>query len=142
MFTLDDYTEDDIIKIVLLYSKEINFNLTKDIAKLIANRSRLSPRIAKQYVDRINFLITSGYRPKTLRGITTAFNDIGVREGGYTELDIKYMDTLSKLGVTSLQNISRILKIDKDTIINSIEPFLLEKGHIEITAKGRRFVEW
>lgn len=142
VFNLDEYTNDEIATIVVNKGKDINFPINKEVAILVASMSRLSPRVAIQYLKRIRFIISNGYYPKTLRGIKAAFKDIGIYAGGYTELDIRYLKYLSKVGRSSLINLTRALKIDKETIINEIEPFLILNNHVEVSARGRVFKDW
>ena len=137
-----EYSLEDIVSIIIQHSKDIDFEVTEDTAKLIAERCKLSPRIAKQYLERMHFIIEKKYHPLTLNGIINAFKDIGVFEGGYTDADIMYLKLLSKLGKASLQTISGALRMDKATITNDIEPFLIMNGHISIGSKGRQFLGW
>lgn len=141
-YNLDPYTELEIADIILEYAKSLKFKIDKPCAILIAQRSRLSPRVAKQYTNRIHFIIGNNYRQNNQKSILAALNDIGVYEGGYTVADIRYLQTLEKMGVSSLTNLCRILKFDKNSVLNTIEPFLIDRGHVTITAKGRRFVKW
>jgi Holliday junction resolvasome RuvABC ATP-dependent DNA helicase subunit len=142
IYKLDDYTDKEMIEIVVQWSKELKFDLDKETASTIAERARKNPRVAKQYLSRINFIISSGYYPKTVKGVKAAFKDIGVYHGGYTLSDIKYLQFLAKVERASLDTISRALKIDRATILNEIEPFLIERGHISISARGRNFEHW
>lgn len=141
-FTFEEYSEDEIAKIAYAYSLEIKLNMAMDTAKLIARMSRGSPRVAKNYVKRIRFMIMSGYHPMSLQGIKSAFKEIGVFNGGYTTLDMSYLKFIQKVGISSLKMISRSIKVDEDTIKNDIEPFLIEKGHIQIGSRGRKFLTW
>lgn len=142
VFTFDDYSNDEIAEIVYIYATSINLRMEMDTAKLIANRARNNPRIAKKYTKRIKFIIERGYHPMTLRGIKSAFNDVGIFNGGYTDVDISYMKFLAKVGRASLNTISRSIGVDENTIINDVEPFLLDKGHIQISSRGRKFLGW
>lgn len=142
VFTLDEYTNDEIATILVNYGRTIKFSITKDTALLVAERSHQNPRIAKQYLDRMNFIINAGYYKKTLSGIKAAFKDIGVYEGGYTLADIEYLQTLARFGRASLDTMVRSLRVDKATVVNEIEPFLLSRGHIAITPRGRVFLDW
>ena len=67
---------------------------------------------------------------------------IGVYNLGYTNEDIRYLEILRDRGTISLRNLSRILQIDTNTIVREIEPFLIERNHVEITSKGRRLTSW
>jgi Holliday junction DNA helicase RuvB len=142
VFVFQDYSLGELALILRNYGKDRKFKISTQSAMIIADKSRGSPRVAKMYLDRIMLMIDSGYYKKSLRGINAAFKDIGVYEGGYTDLDMRYLSILHDVGQTSLNNLCRLMKLDMFTIKNTIEPFLLEKGHIEITSRGRKFLTW
>ena len=137
-----EYTVENICTIIVNYGKDLNFPITDGTAKLIAERSRGNPRVAKNYLKRVKFIIDRGYHNKTIPGIIAAFEEIGIFKGGYTDLDMRYLKFLSRIGRASLQTISRSLGIDIETLKNHIEPFLMDKGHISITSRGRNFIDW
>ncbi|PNX46009.1 MAG: hypothetical protein BV457_08470 [Thermoplasmata archaeon M9B1D] len=60
-----------------------------------------------------------------------------IYKGGFTELDLKYLDVLKKQKTASLNTLSRALNVPKYTLLNEIEPFLIKKDLINITSKGR-----
>lgn len=142
VYSLEPYSVEEIAQIIMIHGRKIKFRITYETALLIAEKSRLSPRIGEQYLDRIRFMISAGQYRKTVRGINAAFKDVGIYKGGYTVYDIRYLQLLNELGRASLDTLSKTLKIDKSTIQNEIEPFLLDKGHIEIGRGGRKIISW
>lgn len=142
IYNFAEYSLDEISEIISRYSRTKGIFLDKSKSDLFAKYSRNNPRVVKKLFDRVLFIINRGYYKLSIRGIISALNDIGIYSGGYTDLDIQYLQMLSKLVTSSLDNMSRILKIDKNTILNEIEPFLIEKGHIIITSKGRKFINF
>ena len=142
IYNFAEYTDEQLAKIVLNYSREIKLNMAMDTAFMIAKRAGGSPRKAKNYTKRIKFIIHRGYNHMTIKGVGNAFEDIGVLDGGYTDIDISYLKFLAGIGQASLKVISRTIGIDENTILNEIEPFLLENGHITISSRGRKFLGW
>lgn len=142
VYNFATYSDEEISKIVINYSREIKLNMGMDTALMIAKRARGNPRKAKNYTKRIKFIIHRGYYPMTIRGVGNAFEDIGVFDGGYTDIDISYLKFLAGIKQASLKVISRSIGMDENTIKNEIEPFLLENGHIQITSRGRKFLGW
>lgn len=140
--TFSPYSKEDITTITLMYGQEIGLTINKETAALISARARGSPRVAKNLTMRIKFIIDQGYYTMSLQGVKSAFNDIGVFHGGYTELDIRYLKVLESSKNSSLSSLSRRLGIDEETMKNIIEPFLLDKNHIKISSKGRQFISW
>jgi Holliday junction resolvasome RuvABC ATP-dependent DNA helicase subunit len=76
------------------------------------------------------------------RNLERILDMLGVYNLGYTNEDLRYLEILRDRGTVSLRNLSSILQIDVNTIIREIEPFLIEKNHVEITSRGRRLVNW
>lgn len=142
-FTFEPYELKHLIEIVKRYSYGRNFRLADEESyKMIAEAGRGNPRIAKQRFDRVKMMLQYyDYEPDahSIRGL---LNRIGIYKFGYTKEDLRYIDYLSKIPASSLDNISRALKIDKNTIQKEIEPYLIEKGNIMITSKGRKFLKW
>lgn len=135
-----DYTIDELVKIIFLHATDI---LTIDYhsAKIIAERCRGNPRVAIIYTKRVILLIYSGHYPNTPEGIAKACEDIGVYELGYTEGDVKYLNALERVGQGNLTLLSNMTNIDKLTIREDIEPFLIARGHLTITPRGRKFLK-
>jgi len=141
-FTFGPYSIEELGQIAVNYSKRNKMEITLDTGILVAKRAKGSPRRVEKLVQRMFFIIDRGYHPLTIRGINAAMNDIGIYNGGYTDADNTYLKFLAKVGRASLNTISRGIKLDENTIKNEIEPFLVEKGHMEITRNGRQFLGW
>ncbi len=62
---------------------------------------------------------------------------LGIDEDGAGDLDRNYLEYIGTNGIASLATLAGFLKIDKQEIVDRIEPFLLEKQWIQITNKGR-----
>ena len=141
-FNMREYTEYELAEIGVNYARELGLAMTLATAHLIAIRSRGNPRKVKVYTRRIKFMIENGLYPLTIPGVEKAFKDIGVYSQGYTDIDKDYLDFISRVVSASLKMISRSIGVDENTIKNDIEPFLVEKGHITITSRGRKFLDW
>lgn len=140
-YTFDNYSLNDLVDIIIRYSEgELDFMVTRQTAMLIAERARGSPRVCKKFVERLYFMITQGRYPKTLDGINNAFNVMGIYEGGFTVLDRKYLEFLGRVGHASLSTISATIDVDRTTIAEIIEPFLIDKELVTISSKGRQFI--
>ena len=142
IFNMRDYEDRELAEIAVNYAKELGLLMTIETALLIAQRCRGNPRKIKLYTRRIKFMLDNGLYPFTVDGVQKAFTDIGIYANGYTDLDKDYLNFISKIGQVSLKNISRTIGVDENTIKNDIEPFLIEKGHIEISSRGRKFLGW
>jgi Holliday junction DNA helicase RuvB len=138
----EDYTIKDLATIGVNHARKIGLLMNMGTAFLVAKRARGSPRKVKNYIQRIKFIIDQGLHPFTIDGVNNAFESIGILDGGYTDVDMAYLNFISGVKSASLSTVSRAIRFDENTIKNDVEPFLLEKGHIEITSRGRKFLGW
>ena len=142
-FTFEPYTVGHLTTIVKNYSKGRRFKLdTPEAYTLIAEASRGSPRLAKQRYDRIKRMLDYYGQQPSAENVRFVLNKIGIYDFGYSAEDFRYLEFLKNITSSSLDNIARTLRIDKNTIAKEIEPYLLEKGNILITSKGRKFIKW
>jgi len=63
---------------------------------------------------------------------------LGIDEEGATDQDLDYLDYVGNHRIVGLDTLAGILQIDSKEVKNRIEPFLLEKGWIAKTNKGRQ----
>ncbi len=142
-FSFEPYNVGHLSTIVKNYSKGRKFILDSTEAyTLVAEASRGSPRLAKQRYDRIKRIMDYYSQEPSAENVRFVLNKIGIYDFGYSAEDFRYLEYLKNVVSSSLENISRTLRIDKNTIAKEIEPYLLEKGNILITSKGRKFVKW
>ena len=72
-----------------------------------------------------------------------ALNKLGVDELGLSDADRKYLDVVKKQyggGPVGVENIAAALTEDVETITDVYEPFLMKKGLIKRTPRGRVIV--
>jgi Holliday junction DNA helicase RuvB len=62
---------------------------------------------------------------------------LGIDCDGATDQDRDYMEFVGENRIAGLATLAGVLQIDQREILERIEPFLLEKGWISITNKGR-----
>jgi len=137
-FSFDPYSLEDLSRIIFNYAKSRNCSISIMTALTIAKVSRNSPRIAKQRFDRLKLMANYyNYDIDNIPSILSIFNNIGIDSKGYTKEDFRYLNVVKEAGFISLTNLASILRIDRNTIVKEIEPFLIEMGDIEITPKGR-----
>ncbi len=134
---LEPYTIEDKIEIAINYLAKNDQVLTDiDVYHELARRSRsirqLCSELCETYID-----ISVTYQGSAQERLSVMDSLLGIDKDGATDLDRKYMEYISVNGIASLATMAGYLKIDKDEIVGRLEPFLLEKGWIQITGKGR-----
>lgn len=137
--TLDDYTNKDIFDILKINIFKLNLNIDEDAIQYISTISRLTPRIANNLVlFAKDYALSNNIKKISLESIKRCIMVKGINSDGLNIEDIKYLNLLKNsktpLGINT---IVANLDIDKDTIEQIIEPFLLQKQLIQKTTKGR-----
>jgi Holliday junction DNA helicase RuvB len=140
--SFDPYSVKDLSEIIHRYSIGRRYKLNDDCYELIAGASRGSPRIGKQRFDRVKMMLQYYQFEPTFKWVKHVLNQLGIYAFGYTSEDFRYLEYLENVDTSSLNNIARTLRIDRNTIEKEVEPFLLEKENIIITSKGRKFLKW
>lgn len=141
--SFDPYSLEDLSEIVQRYSRGRNYPLRDSKTYLaISEAARGSPRLAKQRFDRVKMYCQYYDMRPNHRNVIFALRQIGIYDLGYTAEDLRYLEYLSNIGTSSIENLSRALRIDRNSVQKEIEPFLIERGNIMITSKGRKFISW
>jgi Holliday junction DNA helicase RuvB len=140
-FQLNFYTEEDIEKIVERSANLLNIQIEPDASKVIAKRSRFTPRVANRLLKRVrdfaqvqnNGLITKEISEHALDFLEV--DNVGLEPG-----DIKILLALIEKfngGPVGLQSLAAAAMEEEDTILDIYEPYLMQMGFIERTPKGR-----
>lgn len=139
IFTFTPYSIPEMSEIVKLHAGRLSVRVSENGAYAIAQRSRGIPRIAVGYIERIRdkvLAIDSSWATTHL--IKGVFDDMGIDEEGLTLGELKILQTLFETNLpVSLDNLSIITEEDSKTIREYAEPFLIRKGLILISGKGR-----
>ena len=119
--------------------------IDNECAEMIAKRSRGVPRIANSFIRRVRdfaMVLNEGKINKEV--IDETFDFLEIDEYGMTAQDRRYLTTLvKKFGrkPVGIDTICSILNDDKKTIETVVEPYLIQKGFIVKTPRGRVVVE-
>lgn len=134
---LSFYSEDELAKLARLNANKLGISdISDDDLLEIAKRSKGTPRILngrlqwyKNYRSCMNNKAT----------VDEIFQLQGIDNYGMDSYDRLYLDTLKKHkgNPLGLKAISSLTGIAIDTIENSVEPYLVRKGFVRRTQKGR-----
>lgn len=138
-FELSLYSVADLSLIIESSAKKLNLFLDKNVATNIAYRSRGTPRVANNLLIWIrDFCVSKGSRIVYNDTVSDSMRMLKIGPDGSTEQDRAYMRLLKDSGrPMGLRSISDSLNIDIETIQTNIEPYLMQKGLIRKTTKGR-----
>jgi Holliday junction DNA helicase RuvB len=132
------YTEDELCQIVELVCRSYNFKLNNNIAHTIAKTCRLTPRLVVGRTEWIrDYMIAGGLRRLSEQDVINIIGLQGIDKDGLTKIDHTYLDVIKECSPISLVQIANKINVDKDTVANDIEPYLIKCGLIEVTTKGR-----
>jgi len=135
------YEEENLLKIVLRSAQILKVEITENAAIEIGKRSRGTPRIANRLLRRLR-----DYAQIKGNGIINKeIADFGLQmmeidDHGLTNIDKKLLLTIIDKfsgGPVGLQTLAASISEDNDTICDVYEPFLLQKGFLFRTPKGR-----
>lgn len=139
---LSDYSDLEIAKIIFNSATKNKIKIKNDAINFIAIHSGQTPRVANTLLKRVNdFAIYYKIDLIDLETVKKAFSYLGIYLYGLYSPQIEYLKTLHKVfndKFSSLDAISSIIKDDKYTILNDIEPILLIYKLIEKSPRGRK----
>ena len=140
-FRLDYYEADSIQKIILRTSQIINVNIDEDASYEIAKRSRGTPRIANRLLRRTRDFADFDSKNKIDMGVAKkALIALEVDDYGLDEMDKEIILAIIEKyngGPVGLNTLSVAVNEDPGTIEEVYEPFLIQQGFIQRTARGR-----
>ena len=138
---LDFYETNDLAEIIILNSKKLNFSIDVDAASEIAKRSRGTPRIAIRLLKRvIDFSIVDQLKSIDILTVKSSLKKMKIDFQGLDEMDRKYMKCIAldfNGGPVGIETISAALLEQRDIIEDVIEPYLMQKGLVQRTSRGR-----
>jgi len=138
---LDFYDPEELNEIIIRASKILRSEVTKEGAHEIAQRSRGTPRIAIRLLKRVRDFAAVAQKEQIDQEIVDAsLARLGVDCLGLDTCDHKYLNFIMehyKGGPVGIETISAGLSEAKDSIEDTIEPYLIQKGFLSKTPKGR-----
>ena len=140
---LEFYNIDDLKKIVLRATKLLNLKIDDTGALEIACRARGTPRVANRLVRRLRDIVTNNYDATTTVNkeiANKALLQLGIDTNGLDQMDQNYLRHLihdHSGGPVGLDTLAAQLGEQKDVVEDVIEPYLIQKGFIQKTTRGR-----
>ena len=140
---LEFYENEDMKEIVLRSSNLLNIKIDDDAALEIAQRSRGTPRVASRLVRRLRDIITSLNKEniEVKKDVADeALLQLGVDKNGLDKMDQNYLNHLindHNGGPVGLETLAAQMGEQKDSIEDVIEPYLIQKGFLQKTPRGR-----
>jgi len=141
VFRLEFYNPEELKEIVKRSARILGILIDEDAAMEIARRSRGTPRVANRLLKRIrDFAQVQDKEIIDIKIAREALIAMDVDDYGLDEMDRKILLTIIEKfngGPAGIESIAASLREDKDTIEDVYEPYLMQEGFIERTARGR-----
>ncbi|MBQ3446212.1 MAG: Holliday junction branch migration DNA helicase RuvB [Synergistaceae bacterium] len=138
------YTDDELSRILQRAADVLGVRITTDATLEIARRSRGTPRVALRLLRRVRDVsaVQAGAGTEIKADLAVrAMNMLDVDAGGLDEGDRKILRAIIDLfggGPVGLGTLAAALNEDSQTIEDIYEPYLIQKGLIERTPRGRK----
>jgi Holliday junction DNA helicase RuvB len=138
---LNFYTEAELELIVARGARVLGLGMTEDGANEIARRARGTPRIAGRLLRRVrDFAHVEGAAAVDRKIADRALSALEVDAAGLDAMDRRYLSTIALNyggGPVGVDTIAAALSEPRDAIEDIIEPYLIQKGFIQRTPRGR-----
>ena len=138
---LEFYMPEEIEKILSRSVRILNSKIETDASGEIARRSRGTPRVANRLLRRIrDFAQVKGDGIIDVSIAKEALGAMEVDDMGFDNMDRRLMLTIIEKyngGPVGLDTLAASIQEEKNTIEDVYEPYLLQKGFIERSPRGR-----
>ena len=138
---LNFYSESELEEIVNRGARLLGIGMTGDGANEIARRARGTPRIAGRLLRRVReFALVAGATAIDRAAADRALVELEVDAAGLDGMDRRYLTTIAENyggGPVGIETIAAALSEPRDAIEEIIEPFLIQKGFLQRTPRGR-----
>jgi holliday junction DNA helicase RuvB len=138
---LNFYSEQELEQIVNRGGRVLKLSMSADGANEIARRARGTPRIAGRLLRRVrDFAHVDGAKTIDRKIADRALAELEVDKAGLDAMDRRYLTTIADNyagGPVGVDTLAAALSEPRDAIEDIIEPFLIQKGFIQRTPRGR-----
>lgn len=142
IYRLDFYSSEDLHTIIMRSAGLLGIRIHADAATQIASRSRGTPRIANRLIKRVrDFADVKANGLITQQVAQEALGWLGVDHAGFDDMDRKILLTIIEKyngGPVGIEAVAAAVQEEKATLEDVYEPFLIQAGYLDRTARGRQ----
>jgi Holliday junction DNA helicase RuvB len=140
-YQLEFYSLEELEQVLVRAASVFQMGVSADAARMIASRSRGTPRVAIKLLKRCrDFAIVAQESEISQETALTALTALGVDEKGLESGHRTLLATIAHKfngGPVGLGTLSAALGEEKDAIESVLEPFLIQLGFLDRTPRGR-----
>ena len=141
-YHLDFYNAEELTEIVLRSARILDARIGPEAAGDVARRARGTPRVANRLLRRVrDYAEVKAAGEITAETALAALRLEGVDNHGLDDLDRSFLSAIIELyhgGPVGVEALSATLNEEVETLVDMVEPFLLQQGFISRTKSGRR----
>lgn len=141
VYRLDYYDQNSLQRIVMNAAGKLNIQAEDAGVQEIARRSRGTPRVALRLLRRVrDYAQVRATGTITQEAAQEAMSLLAVDRLGLDEIDRMVLETIIKKyngGPVGLSTIAASISEEPDTIMDVVEPYLLQIGFLSRTPQGR-----
>jgi len=137
---LNYYPPEELLQVVLRSAHILKIEVDEDAAGIIARRSRGTPRESNRYLRRIRDLAqVKSHGRITVEVAVEGLRMLGIDEAGLDAMDRRILQALIRHGggPLGLKTIAVSVGETEDTIEDVYEPYLIQRGFLKKTPRGR-----
>ncbi|MFA6134949.1 MAG: Holliday junction branch migration DNA helicase RuvB [Phycisphaerae bacterium] len=138
---LDFWSPADLLARCRMSASMLKLEYDQAALELLADRARGTPRIANRLMRRCrDYAQVKGNGRLTVASIESALKLEGIDELGLDELDRRFLRLIIdvyKGGPVGIEAVAATLGEETDTLVDVVEPFLLQTGLLARTRRGR-----
>jgi len=142
VYHLEFYKPEELVEVVRRSAKILGMTLEPEVAQVVAERSRGTPRVANRLLRRVRDYAQVKASGKISRDVAeSALAAQGVDRFGLDPIDRKVLKTVIEFyggGPVGIEALAASLNEERDTIVDIVEPYLLASGLLKRTARGRK----
>ena len=139
---LDFWTTDELLARCRMTGQMLKLEYDPPALELLARRARGTPRIANRLLRRCrDYAQVKCDGRLTVNSVEAALELEGIDELGLDTLDRRFMLTIIEIydgGPVGIEAVAATLGEETDTLVDVIEPFLLQAGLVARTRRGRQ----
>lgn len=145
VFRLDFYTDNEIGRIIELSANILGISIDEKAKEHIAKRSRFTPRIANRLLKRCrDYSQIKGTKTIDENSVKETLSLLEIDELGLEKSDKRILEIIINKfngGPVGVKTIAAAASEEEETIEEVYEPYLMQLGFLERTARGRAATE-
>ncbi|HUU58689.1 MAG TPA: Holliday junction branch migration DNA helicase RuvB, partial [Phycisphaerae bacterium] len=138
---LDFWCPEDLLTRCEMSARMLKLPCDPEALELLAHRARGTPRIANRLLRRCrDYAQVKGDGRLTVSSVEAALELEGIDPLGLDDLDRRFLRTIIEVykgGPVGIEAVAATLGEETDTLVDVVEPFLLQVGLVARTRRGR-----